>query len=314
MSMAILLQKFDYNIEYESVLIEFYNFKFEEMANGSTKEKTTKLNEIVLKNTNNKIKNFFKEEELNGAVFILLSTISFDWEWENKFHEGNTKPGCFYPYPNKTSDLILKDFMSMRYDKNSIDYYDKFDGKYHFYEKKVKSGKGKEITMSFIMPIEGNSKFKDLENDFLDGDKKLFNFIRTPLAEKKTMERRSHTDDDNSLDIYLPKFELSEENDIKEMLINKGIGKVFDDKSSTPFHFKKFCDDQDIYISGFKQKIFLKVGELGVKGAAATAVVASRSGNGCSDYPNVRFDRPFIHILRYGDVIVVVGAYIGKKE
>lgn len=53
------MNKFNYNIGYETVLREFYKFGFEDMSNGSIEEKSTKLNEIVLKKTDNKIKIFF---------------------------------------------------------------------------------------------------------------------------------------------------------------------------------------------------------------------------------------------------------------
>lgn len=69
------------------------------------------------------------------------------------------------------------------------DYYKEFDDKYHFYEKKVESGKGEEISMSFILPIK-HSNFEDLQKDILDGDENLFNFIRTPIVEKKEKEKK----------------------------------------------------------------------------------------------------------------------------
>ena len=85
------------------------------------------------------------------------------------------------------------------------------------------------------------------------------------------------------------------------MLIKKGVRRVFDKNQGTSSHFMKLCSDKKIYISDFKQKIFLEVGEEGVKGSAATATNMTETRGPIDCRKTVMFNRLFIHVLRYGD-------------
>ena len=98
--------------------------------------------------------------------------------------------------------------------------------------------------------------------------------------------------DTTRLDLYLPKFKLEYEKELKPMLTQLGMGVAFGGGADFSRMLKGIS--QGLVITKVKHKTFLEVNEEGTEAAAVTAV-----GIGITSVPPaIRFDQPFIFLIR----------------
>ena len=98
--------------------------------------------------------------------------------------------------------------------------------------------------------------------------------------------------DSTHIDLHLPKFKLEYEKELKPMLAQLGMGVAFGNSAN----FSRMVDgiSQGLVITKVKHKAFLEVNEEGTEAAAVTSV-----GFGVTSVPpSIRFDRPFIFLIR----------------
>ncbi len=95
------------------------------------------------------------------------------------------------------------------------------------------------------------------------------------------------------IELGLPKFEIENEFDMKEILSDMGVTKAFEDDAE----FSDMLDDTGIYIDYMRQKTYINVDETGTE----AAVVTGAAGGTTSVPPEpvtVRFDTPFTYIIK----------------
>ena len=97
----------------------------------------------------------------------------------------------------------------------------------------------------------------------------------------------------DSVNVFLPKFELEYEKSLVKALMNMGMIKAFGAAD-----FSRMFQEikEGIFISEVRQKSFLKVEETGTEAAAATVVIIKRSG--VNDEIMMRIDHPFLLFIR----------------
>lgn len=93
-------------------------------------------------------------------------------------------------------------------------------------------------------------------------------------------------------DIYLPKFQMKWEDTLNSDLIGMGMEKAFCEGCAD---FSRMSPGGDLYISFVKQNTFVNVNEEGTEAAAVTTVGIETTSAGP---PVVRFDRPFVFVIR----------------
>jgi serpin B len=91
--------------------------------------------------------------------------------------------------------------------------------------------------------------------------------------------------------IRLPRFELEWEKELNAPLIALGMSDAFSDSRAD---FRRLTPEGGIYLSVVKQKSFVKVDEEGTEAAAVTGGIMVPT----SLPPEIRFDRPFLFVLR----------------
>lgn len=297
---AILTKSIDYNKEYVDILKKDYKFDFEDMTKSSVSEKVNTLNEIVDKKTNGDIKDFFSEEKLNGSVFLLLSVVTFDFKWANKFglvgekFFFNTKEGK--PDLNNSKNM---DFMKLEHEDLHGDFYGELiikEKSFVFYEKKIEST-DKKISMFFIMPGDDKGQLSDLDEDIMKNISGRDINVGTESIKKIEGENF----------IMIPKFEVSKKNNFKDIMKNQHISQVFVENNNPLEEFSK----ENCFIGEFYQNVVLKVNELGVKGSAATVAVILMRGTTPKD---VIFNRPFRYGLKVDGNLVFIGSFYGNDK
>jgi serpin B len=111
---------------------------------------------------------------------------------------------------------------------------------------------------------------------------------------------------EDSVNIFLPKFELTDELRLKDALKAMGMGITFDPSRAD---FSNISGQANLCISNVKHKTYVKVDEEGTEAAAVTSIEFTIT----SDNPHekyVRVDRPFIFVIHETQANTIL--FIGK--
>ncbi|CAH1780308.1 unnamed protein product [Owenia fusiformis] len=231
------------------------------------------INEWVMDNTNDKIKNLIPQGALNAAtVMVIVNAIYFKGLWKIPFLPEDTQPTDFYTKP---MEKICADMMFKKSDKYSYGESRKFDSKvlklpYDCQEK------DRKLSMYVILP---NKRFgiTDLENEIVN-DYNKFGHLFNGLEEKE-------------VSVWLPKFSFTHEFDLTAILKSLGMNAIFNKGSLT-----RMSNDTDLEVTSILHKAFVEVNEEGTEAAAATAIVV---GVTSIQFPiEFRADHPFLFVIR----------------
>ena len=145
--------------------------------------------------------------------------------------------------------------------------------------------KDEDYAVTFILPSETSNI-----NEFVSAfDTDRYRDIYNNLQE-------------NRVQVYLPKFELSTSMNMKDILIDRGMTTTFE--SANLSKMGQFVGNP--YLTRVLHDVFIKVDEKGIEGAAVTTV-----GVGVESLPpTLTFDRPFVFVVRH--IETQVPLFIGK--
>ena len=109
---------------------------------------------------------------------------------------------------------------------------------------------------------------------------------------------------------YLPKFKMTSEFQMNNVLTSMGIPSAFDARRAD---FSGMNGKKDLYISAVIHKAFVDVKEEGTEAAAATGIVMRASG--MPDRIVFRADHPFVFFIRDNrtDSILFMGRVVNPK-
>ncbi|XP_069601768.1 alpha-1-antitrypsin-like [Ranitomeya imitator] len=224
----------------------------------NTEEAKNKINSYVEKNTHGKIADLLDSVD-KDAIFVLINFIYFRGKWEKPFAEESTKEGDFHVNKNTT---VKVPFMS-RTGMYKVAFTD---------EAIVVSIPYKgDANALFILPNEG--KLSEIEQNF---DKEII------IKWKNSMQRRV-------VDLFLPKFSITGNLNLKETLNKLGVVDVFSDIAD----LSGITGDANVKISKAVHKAVLSVDERGTEAAGTTALEAIPM----MLPPRVHFNHPFIFTL-----------------
>ena len=134
--------------EFEACVREYFYSELEALDFGDKAAAVAKLNEWVAHKTSNKIKEIVREDLINEeTALFLLNVVYLKANWEEKFHENDTKVEPFYCNDGETVDVQM-----MKGRKKGLY---KYDGELQA-EVLDLPYKGKRIRMVIILPTEKN--------------------------------------------------------------------------------------------------------------------------------------------------------------
>jgi serpin B len=110
---------------------------------------------------------------------------------------------------------------------------------------------------------------------------------------------------EDSVNIFLPKFELTDELTLNDALKAMGMEIAFNPSAD----FSNISDLEDLSISSVKHKTYVKVNEEGTEAAAVTSIEFGIT-SGDLDEKVVRVDRPFIFVIHETQANTIL--FIGK--
>ena len=207
-----------------------------------------------------------------AAVFCLASTAFFQADWVDSFYKPNTYPEVFHAEDQDvTTDFMHTTYMEYLY----------YEGNYF---SAVALGLSGEHQMWLILPHEGSSPQELLaQGDYYD-------LISSP----DTWERQRRV----TLNLSMPKFDVSNEQDMIPGLKAMGITDVFN------AHTADFSplSDTEVFLSTVTHAARVAVDETGVIAAAYTLMVGDTGGMP-EQLEEVDFilDRPFLFAITGSD-------------
>ena len=217
------------------------------------------------------------------TVIDLVSTFYFQDKWEAKFDPANNTREIFHGAAGDTE----AEFM------HSTDWY----GIYYYADRFGAYGKSLNdsgAVLYFILPDEGVSM------DELLQDPQLQAFLTSNEAVPKVSIK---------VNLSLPKFDISQDQDLKTVVQQMGIQKVFDFKTSD---FSALTDNTEACVSAVQQGARIIVDEEGVKAAAYVNQPVSGAPAPPDDQIDFILDRPFLFVLRSRDDLPLLAGIVNQ--
>ncbi|RWS14664.1 leukocyte elastase inhibitor-like protein [Dinothrombium tinctorium] len=219
------------------------------------------INQFVSNSTHNKIKDFVKRPLDPLTRLVILNAVYFKAEWRVKFDGLFNKERLFYNN-GKTPNEVT--FM--------FNY-----GGFGYFEDKVKKYKLLEMQYS------GEASFLLLlpfEKDGLDN-----------VLQQVTMEEILQPLDEKEVSVWIPKFKLEGEYDLKKVLPDLGIKAIFGPGAD----LSGINGDKTLFVTSGVHKAMVEVNEAGTEAAAATSITILTR---LSSRYVIDADHPFLFIIR----------------
>ena len=234
-----------------------------DFANPST---VNDINKWCADNTNGKIDKILESTDASDLLY-LINAIYFSAKWTNEFQPKNTKEGEF---TQKDGSMATANFMPQKgerpYFRNDL-----------FASTKLEYGNG-AFYMQLILPNENYTTEQVIDQ----------------LKEPGYLAECNNRFSTYIVDLSLPRFKVTGEEDLITALQATGIKKIFTGEDNF-----SLITDAKMNISKIKQHTYLTVDEEGSEAAAITYEVMSGSAGPAPVPPSADFiaNRPFLFMI-----------------
>jgi len=233
------------------------------------------INNWVEENTEKKIRDILSPSSVDDTtVLVLINAIYFKSAWKDQFQKHNTQEADFFVSKDETIKVQL---MYRKFERARCCY--SSDLSCQVLKLPYKSG---ALSMFILLPDKTSSSLEDLEKK---------------LTSDHLVNIDSGFEEYPDVNLWLPKFKMEENLELKEVLCDLGMKSIFDPGSAD---FSGIDGTQNLYASKVVHKAFVDVNEEGTEAAAATAMVMM---NRCMRINRVepvefRADHPFLFFIR----------------
>ncbi|CAB3252057.1 unnamed protein product [Arctia plantaginis] len=241
---------------------EFKNIKFSDSVAAANE-----INAWVEDHTNKRIKNLVDENSITpNTVAVLVNAIYFKGKWQNKFDKDRTEDRDFHVTKDKTVTVKMMNKLA--------------DFKY---------GESQELDAQLVeLPYEGNdTSLVVILPKKVDGIDDLIQKLSDYAALNKALDNMY----EQEVDVSLPRFKIETTTNLKKVLENMNIKKLFTPGEA---QLSNLLKSGDLYVSDAVQKAFIEVNEEGAEAAAANSFIVLDSINIPSTF---NADHPFVFFL-----------------
>jgi serpin B len=225
------------------------------------------INDWIKENTNGKINDLLKEIKKEDIAF-LINALAFKADWAKGFDPEWTKIG---PFITNQGTEIQVEFVSGEQDFSVAKTDDFLMVDLPFVDS--------TFSLSLIKP-QGET-FHQINWVSLISAKDLWDMWFNLTTQNTVLE--------------FPKLDLTDESPLEETLQHLGMVEAFSPDSADFSKMGQSRIGKNIYIRKVSHKALLKIDEGGAEGAAAAVVVFSSE----TSYNSIRFDHPFVIVLRH---------------
>lgn len=237
------------------------------------------INEVVKNGTNGKIEKLFSDDSVSEATkMILLNTIHFKGDWDFKFDPELTDKTDFHLANGSTIQVDTMTTHS-RFQMTNVPSLNAQALRLPY--------KGDRLSMVVILPNENN----DLE--------------KMEAAMENVDLGSIEFDDDEDVELWLPKFKLSSDHNLVDNLKKLDITGLFSEGRAD---LTGMSPVSGLFVSSVIQKAFVEVNEEGSEaGAASGAIAYIRSGSSVEVF---NCNRPFTYLIT--DSLTGLTLFIGR--
>ncbi|XP_059119204.1 serpin B6-like [Peromyscus eremicus] len=250
---------------------KFYEAELEELDfQGDTEQSRQHINTWVAKKTEDKIRELLSPGTLDSdTLLVLVNAIYFKGNWEKQFDKEDTREMPFKITTNKEKPV------QMMFKKFTINM--TYIGEI-FTKILLLPYAGNELNMIIMLPDE-HVELRTVEKEITY--EKFMEWTRLDKMFKEEVE------------VFLPRFKLEENYDMKEFLCKLGMTDAFDNRAD----FSGISSKEDLFLSKVVHKSFVEVTEEGTEAAAATAAMMKRK---CLRFtPRFCADHPFLFFIQH---------------
>ena len=289
----LFLQK-DFNIlqQFKDEVLKFYEADVPLVDYKTDPESVREvINKWVEEKTKEKIKNLIASGVLTSRTRLtLVNAIYFKGAWHSEFKKENTRSSPFFVTPAQEVNVKMM---------NST-------AKFKYYEDEALKCQmlelpydGQDLSMVFLLPFDTHG-LTELEGS-LTYDK---------LQNAVNCLDKAHL---SEVEVSIPKFKLTQEFQLKEILGQMGINDMFDEFKAD-FSGIVTPGGEKLYVSHVIHKAFVDVNEKGTEAAAATAVVMK--ARKAVRHPTFCADHPFLFLIRHNksNAIVFLGSLVSPDK
>ncbi|XP_028737163.1 serpin B6 isoform X2 [Peromyscus leucopus] len=250
---------------------KFYEAEMEELDfQGDTEQSRQHINTWVAKKTEDKIRELLSPGTLNSDTrLVLVNAIYFKGNWEKQFDKEDTREMPFKISKNeeKPVQMMFKKFtVNMTYIGEI------------FTKILLLPYAGNELNMIIMLPDE-HVELRTVEKEITY--EKFIEWTRLDKMDKEEVE------------VFLPRFKLEENYDMKEFLCKLGMTDAFDNRAD----FSGISSKENLFLSKVVHKSFVEVNEEGTEAAAATAAIMMLR---CMRFtPRFCADHPFLFFIQH---------------
>ncbi|XP_032081595.1 neuroserpin [Thamnophis elegans] len=231
------------------------------------------INKWVENRTNNMIKDFVSARDFSTLTQLaIVNAIYFKGNWKSQFRPENTRTFSF------TKDDESEVQIPMMYQQGEFYYGEFSDG----------SNEAGGIYQVLEIPYEGD----EFSMMIVLSRQEVPLATLEPLVKAQLIEEWATSVKKQKVEVYLPRFTIEQEIDLKDALKGVGITEVFSQSAD----FTAMSDNKELYLSKAVHKSILEVNEEGSEAAAASGMIAiSRMA---VLYPQIIVDHPFLFLVR----------------
>lgn len=275
-----LNQSVSYKEETLNTLAQKY-FASSHVGTPGTPEMDEALQKWTDFNTGGELSEYAKNLKLDeSTVLALVSAIYYKASWMDEFEQQNTTRNIFHGTKGDTETLMMNGMRSMGVlEKDSF--------------RAVRFPLTDSGYMYFFLPSENNP-------DALVNDPEVYRTLREECTDAEWTYAM--------VDFKIPKFRVSADTDLLEVLQKAGITDALDPAKSD---FTPLTDDSDeIYVSGGEHAAMVEIDEQGVTGAAFTMMANANGGIFNNQVIEFHVDRPFFFAVTSVDHSILFSGII----
>ncbi|XP_073847021.1 uncharacterized protein [Musca autumnalis] len=268
--------------EYNKITTEYLDAKAENVDFRNSQEAINKINTWVEEQTEKKIKNLMQPGSVDGRTSaVLVNAIYFKAKWLKPFSDWATRKQGFKINNKQKAEV------DMMYQDDEFQY-----GELPEYEAKVLEMpyENSDLSMMIILPndVEGLDKLEE----------------RLKGVDLNEISSKLRTDD---VDVFLPKFHIEFDLDLKEPLQKMGLNSMFSNSANFNYLFSNAGAPQKV--ADVKHKAFLDVNEGGSEAAAASYTLI-RLSSGYDNKKTFKADHPFVFAIRSKTAVYFAALFI----
>ncbi|XP_031229971.1 neuroserpin isoform X2 [Mastomys coucha] len=264
---------FHVNEEFLQMVKMYFNAEVNHVDFSQNVDVANSINKWVENYTNSLLKDLVSPGDFDAVTHLaLINAVYFKGNWKSQFRPENTRTFSF------TKDDESEVQIPMMYQQGEFYYGEFSDG----------SNEAGGIYQVLEIPYEGD----EISMMLVLSRQEVPLATLEPLLKAQLIEEWANSVKKQKVEVYLPRFTVEQEIDLKDILKALGVTEIFIKDAN----LTAMSDKKELFLSKAVHKSFIEVNEEGSEAAVASGMIAiSRMA---VLYPQVIVDHPFLFLIK----------------